>query len=168
MLIARKDKAVRIPVILLNASNLPVTAMTATNLDDTTGVGKIGVIKSDGTYVSLTLVNGTTWHEIDSIKAPGLYHVTVPLTDTNLIGSLMLIIRAASSEFKTSYGSVSVEEFHLASQVAKNNWQIHTTGAEANRLVVYDDDGTTVLIRFDLKDGTGAPSTSTVFERDRV
>jgi hypothetical protein len=46
-----------------------------------------------------------------------------------------------------------------------NRSKIHTTGPEANRLVIYDDDGTTVLLRFDLKDVLGIAGTTNPFEK---
>jgi len=170
MLIARKDKTVTIPVILLNVLNNPVTGMTIANLNDTTGANRIGIVKADGVCASLTLT-GSTWTEIDAIRAPGLYHVDLAGADTNQIGSLVLIVRASAGEFRTSYASISVEEYHLASLIAKNSWKIHTTGPDANKLVIYDDDAPvpgTVLMKFNLKDNVDAPSTSSVFERQKV
>lgn len=50
----------------------------------------------------------------------------------------------------------------------EGRWRIHTSGGDANRLVIYDTDGTTPLIKFDLKDSVGDPTTINPFERDPV
>lgn len=47
-------------------------------------------------------------------------------------------------------------------KILKNRTKINTT---TDKLTVYDNDGTTVLYEFDLKDDTGAPSGETPFER---
>lgn len=52
-----------------------------------------------------------------------------------------------------------------ASRVNEGHWKIFTTGPDVNRLVLYDSDGTTVIQKWDLKDSTGAASTTEIFER---
>lgn len=47
----------------------------------------------------------------------------------------------------------------------EGRWKIFTSGGDANRLVLYDTDGTTVLQKWDLKDAAGAPTTTSLFER---
>jgi hypothetical protein len=42
-------------------------------------------------------------------------------------------------------------------------WRIHTSGADANRLVLYQTDGVTVLKKFDLQDTNGIPTTTNPF-----
>lgn len=58
-----------------------------------------------------------------------------------------------------------VDDIAVLKQIAAGKWQIHTTGGDANRLVLYDDDGTTVLYKFDLADDAGDPTTGSVFKR---
>jgi len=53
-------------------------------------------------------------------------------------------------------------------QYEQGRWKIFTTGPDANRMVFYEDDGTTVLKKFDLLDSAGSPTTSSPFERDPV
>lgn len=50
-------------------------------------------------------------------------------------------------------------------RVSEGRWKVHTTGPDANKLVLYDADGTTVLQKWSLTDSTGTPSTGPVFER---
>lgn len=49
--------------------------------------------------------------------------------------------------------------------VAFGKWQIFSTGPDANRIVLYRADGVTVLARFDLKNLSGNPSITNVFQR---
>lgn len=52
--------------------------------------------------------------------------------------------------------------------INEGRWKIFTGGGDANRLVLYDTDGTTVLQKWDLKDSAGAASTTDIFERVTV
>lgn len=47
----------------------------------------------------------------------------------------------------------------------EGRWKIHTSGPDANRLVLYQPDGTTVLAKFDLKNAAGAATTVNPYER---
>lgn len=49
--------------------------------------------------------------------------------------------------------------------IEEGRWKIFTTGADANRLVLYDIDGSTVIQKWDLKDSTGAATSTDIFER---
>lgn len=50
----------------------------------------------------------------------------------------------------------------------EGRWKIHTSGADVNRLVLYDTDGVTALLKFDLKDAAGDPTFVNPFERVKV
>lgn len=47
----------------------------------------------------------------------------------------------------------------------EGRWKIHVTGGDANRLVLYDTDNTTPLLKFDLKDSGGSSTFVNPFER---
>lgn len=47
----------------------------------------------------------------------------------------------------------------------EGRWKIYTTGADANRIVYFSQDGTTVLAKFDLKDVSGNATYKSAFER---
>ena len=49
--------------------------------------------------------------------------------------------------------------------IEEGRWKIFTIGPDANRLVLYDSDGSTVLQKWDLKDSAGAATSTSVFER---
>jgi hypothetical protein len=50
----------------------------------------------------------------------------------------------------------------------EGKWQIVTSGADANRLVVYAADGVTVLKKFDLLDANNLPTAVNPFKRSPV
>jgi hypothetical protein len=50
-------------------------------------------------------------------------------------------------------------------RINEGRWKIFTSGPDANRLVLYSNDGTTVLQKWDLKDAAGSPATTNIFER---
>ncbi|SRR6266404_487744 len=51
-------------------------------------------------------------------------------------------------------------------KIETNKWQIFTSGPNINTLCLFDDDGTTILYKFDLKDSLGNPTTSLPFSRN--
>ncbi len=53
-------------------------------------------------------------------------------------------------------------------QIEVGKWEIKTTGPDANRLIFYDVDGTTVLYKFDLKDSVGSPTVLNPYLREPV
>ncbi len=50
-------------------------------------------------------------------------------------------------------------------QIETGQWEIKTTGPDANRLVFYDVDGTTVLYKFDLFNSLGSPTVLNPYKR---
>lgn len=167
MLVVRANKTARIPVRLLNATGGTVTGITPTELNDGTQ-NNITVVQNDGTVLSRAMTAGVTWFEIDAAKAPGLYHVVVDAADLDQLGTVQLAINPNDGEFVNTIASFMVEEYHIASQVARNSWKIETSGPDAGRLVVYDDDGVTALVKFDLKDALGNANIASIFERTKV
>ena len=59
---------------------------------------------------------------------------------------------------------VTLEEIYnevvLIRKILTNRWKII-----GNQLIIYDDDGETVLLKFDLKDKDGNPTETNVYER---
>jgi len=51
------------------------------------------------------------------------------------------------------------------SKLLRNRWRID---AGTSKLYIYDDNGSTVLAEFDLKDAAGAASVAAIFEREPV
>jgi hypothetical protein len=50
-------------------------------------------------------------------------------------------------------------------KIETGRWKIHTSGLDANRIVLYEVDGVTPLYKFDLKDSAGAATFNSPFER---
>ncbi len=58
-----------------------------------------------------------------------------------------------------------VDDIQETRQAALGRWRIDQA---LNKLFLYEEDGVTVFREFDLKDATGTPSTTQIFERDPV
>jgi len=54
-------------------------------------------------------------------------------------------------------------DIDLIKTVESRDWKII-----ANQMIFYDDDGTTAILTFDLKDASGNPTMSNVYKRERV
>lgn len=50
-------------------------------------------------------------------------------------------------------------------KIETGRWKVHTTGPDANRLVIYDSDDVTPLYKWDLKDSTGTATYVNPFEK---
>lgn len=59
----------------------------------------------------------------------------------------------------------NTDSLAFLTQYESGKWEIKTTGPDANRLIIYDADGTTVLIKYDLFDNVGAPTSTNPFKR---
>lgn len=53
----------------------------------------------------------------------------------------------------------------LLLKIETNKWAIISTGPDSNRLVIYDNDGTTPLYKFDLKDSNNVATTINPFAK---
>lgn len=171
-MIIRKSTSVRVPVRLIDAGGGPVLSVSASQVWDGTTPGSISIVKASGAIVTFALTNGVTWIEVGATKFPGLYHIVLPGSVTDVIGTLQVAVLPNGASFLSTIISSDVESIGAdVSKIAKitaNNWTIQTSGGDANRLVIYDDDGTTPLYKFDLKDSSGAPTVTTPFRRSRV
>jgi hypothetical protein len=171
-MLIRKSTSARIPVRLIDTNGDAVLGVAASGVWDGTTAGSITVVKSSGAIVTFALTNGVTWIEVHATKFPGLYHIVLPNTLTDVVGGLQVAVLPNGSTFVATVVSVEVESIatnvEKVSKITSNNWTIQTTGGDANRLVIFDDDGVTPLYKFDLKDSTGAPTSTTPFRRARV
>lgn len=83
-------------------------------------------------------------------------------------------LTAAVENMETAVGDVETAitaaqtDIAYLTKLQEGRWKIHLTGADANRLVIYDEDGTTPLVKFDLLDGAGDPTYINPFERTPV
>ncbi len=57
------------------------------------------------------------------------------------------------------------DKIDILMQIETGKWEIKISGPDANRLIIYDADGTTVLYKFDLFSSTGSPSSLNPYKR---
>ncbi len=93
----------------------------------------------------------------------GLYFFTPTLDPAHCIA--YMIDGGMSANPRYNFDVIRPEQFdvdliHPALKVLTNRWKI-----AANQLVIYDNDGTTVLYTFNLFDATHTPTMSQIFER---
>lgn len=171
-MIIRKDTEIRLPVRCINNTGTGIVGLLPTDITDGTTVGNVTIVKGDSSIASIALVSPVNWIEIDPIAAPGLYHVVVPDTHTDIEGSLQLSVLPSAVAFLATVITAQVEiiseEIDLIKKISTNRWKIFTSGIDANRLVIYDDDEVTPILKFDLKDAASAATTTNPFERDPV
>ncbi len=101
----------------------------------------------------------------------GVYKFT-PVFPTDKI-VVFVIDGTSATAGRYQYGYLRPEDFYEdyildLYQHSFGKWIIQTTGPDANRLVLYKEDGTTVLKKFDLFDSSGAPTAVNPFSRDPV
>ena len=106
--------------------------------------------------ISLTEVDTTGFYTADLNQElnPGVYIVSFNNTDDS---SLMGI----GELYWTGTKELTLLDLDLIRKALLNNMKIDT---DANQLLIYEDDGETVLEAFDLFDGDGEPTSSNVFE----
>lgn len=160
-----KDEAIRFPVRCTAASGSGVTGVLPADISDGTTAGNVTVVKADGTLASIALTNGVNWNQVSALKAPGLYHVTVPASATDVLGPLQLAVFPSGSVFVGTVFTGEVKLLDKAAEETLGRWKVHTSGIYANKLVIYKQDGTTVLKTYDLKDSSGSATTVNPFER---
>lgn len=160
-----KDVAASMPIRLVDASGNGVAGMLPADISDGTTAGNVTFIKADRTQVSIALVANTNWFEASSSKAPGLYHILVPANVLDQLGSAQLAVFPAASAFRGTVFTATVTLVEMAAEATMGKWQIFSSGADANRLVMYKADGVTVLKKFDLKDAVGDATVQNPFAR---
>lgn len=156
MLEFKQNTARFAPVRLFNAAGDPITGMAYTGVT-------AYVQKADGTTASFA-VGASDWVEATagSFAGTGVYAVRIAAGVLDQTGMLNYAIAAVGCV--TYVGAVKVvanEEVDTYTTVerlqviAEGRWKIHTSGGDANRLVLYAADGVTPIQRWDLKDKNG-------------
>lgn len=170
-MLLRKSTAVRIPIRLLDSTGLPVTGIGDADF------ASIAVIKSDSSVTAFTPDDGVNWFEVDSTAAPGLYHLLLSSAHTNTNGPLQVALISSASQFNDTVAAAVVEDISsniatltslvtILKKAAVNKMVIYTSGPNANKQIVFDDDGVTELFSFDLFDDSGVPTATNPFRRD--
>jgi hypothetical protein len=138
--------------------------------DSITGLGKTGLVfggvtvylqKQAGSSTVKTMVSGDLT-EIDATNMPGVYDLKLSASDTDTVGYLKFSVAASGCETFIGVEEVVAAFAYDVLKIEKNRWKIDTS---TNQLTVYDDNGTSALYVFNLKDNTGAASATKVYER---
>jgi hypothetical protein len=157
----------KVPVRLLDTSGSGVTGVLV-------GAISVTVVKSDGTVQNVTPAGGD-WTEITTgaFNGTGMYELQLSGSSfLNITGAFTYAVANASA--KTYLGTVKIVAYEEVDTKAvvdrlrrlnEGRWKIFTAGGDANRLVLFDSDGTSVLQKWDLKDQSGSATTTNVFER---
>jgi len=91
-----------------------------------------------------------------------------------ILASISADVAGVKSDVSTVSGNVTtlgtdqttiLTIVELLQKYETGRWKIHLTGPNAKRLVLYDTDNTTILLKFDLKDGAGLGTYINPFER---
>jgi len=159
------------PVTNVSGDIAAVKSDTGSILTDVTGIQSVlgtpaflhtiaGDITTIRTSVGSNL--GTNVSSIITLIGTPTVGATLALSDTALYNR---IGAPAGASVSADIAAVKTDTSSLI-VVSVGKWTIFKTGPDANRLILYELDGVTVHKKFDLKDDTGAPSTTTVYERD--
>jgi len=156
----KQDDVARVPVRLVDVSGNGVAGVLFSAVTVT-------VEKSDGT-ISPVSIGAPDWVEVTTgaFSGTGKYTLLLPNTETDLHGVLTYAVSTAGAV--TYVGAVKVvgAEARDLRRIAEGRWAMFTSGPDANRLVLYDNDGVTPIQKWDLKDDTGTPTTGpSIFER---
>lgn len=102
--------------------------------------------------------------EVDTytrIGAPVGASISADIADTNAdvatVNSNVLALQAGQTSILNVVNTLKKYE--------EGRWKIHITGPDANRMVLYDTDEVTPLLKFDLKDSGGSATFFNPFER---
>jgi hypothetical protein len=140
----------RLPVSVMNLTGL-LTYSVATS-GNKTHIGAIKIVANE---------------EVDTfnrIGAPVLSSISA-----DIAGVKTDVAGVASGVAGLSAGQTSIlTVVQLLQKYEEGRWKIHITGPDANRLVLYDTDDVTPLLKFDLKDSGGAATFINPFERTPV
>lgn len=97
----------------------------------------------------------------------GLYKFT-PTFPSIVHGIAYMINTGANPTYLSGYirpEDYFIDEIDLIRKLQTNKWAIITTGGDANKMVFYDDDGTTPLLKVALVDAGGTPTSTNPFAR---
>ncbi len=152
---------------------VPVRLLDVTTFTAKTGITSPTVFlhkQGAGTTTILkSIVYGTNWVEIDSINFPGCYELTLDPTETDVHGTLMVSVKDTTTDFfiglyQVVAGSIYsfANDIKVLRQASLNRTKVSVSD---NTFTIYADDDASPLRVFDLKDDTGAPSVTSMFER---
>ena len=81
--------------ILRDSVGAPVTGALAADFKG----GNLFLYKADNTKVSIALILGTNFYEVDATDSPGLYSVVIPASSLSQLGTVTFSIQPAAAVF---------------------------------------------------------------------
>ena len=128
------------------------------------------VILKDNLPVTDANINASLYSKDGLIETVTGQHITngiyyFPFTDEKTDYGMILVegvnydVKAYVHLTRTGIGP----EIILVRKILTNNWEI-----KDNQLIIYDDDGVTPLLKFNLYDKLGQPTEMNVYKRERV
>jgi hypothetical protein len=136
--------------------------LSASNLDQPGLLTYAVSTPSNKTYIGAIKVVAN--EEVDTFARIGAPVLTSISAD--IAGVKTDVAAVQSSITGLSAGQASIlAVVNLLKKYEEGRWKIHITGGDANRLVLYDTDNVTPLLKFDLKDSGGAATFINPFER---
>lgn len=100
-----------------------------------------------------------------------------PILGTPIYGSIALDIGNVKSDIAGQNATLTTINNNVVTvnnnvtvlrKYEEGRWKVHIGGPDANRLVLYDTDGVTPILKFDLKDSAGSSTFVNPFERIKV
>lgn len=154
-----------VPVRMVDSLGTPVTGVVYTDVS-------VSVKMANALSITNFSPSSPQWTAVNasSFSNTGVYYLVLPSSLPIVRGSLTYAVSAPGCE--TYIGSVNAvtyiedDTYIRMRQLQEGRWKIHTTGPDANRLVLYSSDGTTPIQKWDLKDSAGVATAGVdVFER---
>ncbi len=100
-----QSQAVRVPVKLVTALGADATGIVVADIKN----GRCQAVKATGVTVNIALVLNTNFFEIDATNSPGLYHITLPNTTTDVLGPLQYSVYPTTNAFLSSNYTETVQ-----------------------------------------------------------
>lgn len=151
----KKGTSFRVPVRLFNTAD--GTAKIGVTYDQVT----VYLQKQAGSSAEKTLTVND-WFEIDATHFPGVYDLLLSTSDTNTSGYLKYAVAVTGADTYIGLEEI-VSALEIDSlKILKGRYKVDKT---AKTFIIYDEDNTTPLYSFDLKDSFGAPTGESVYER---
>jgi hypothetical protein len=151
----KKGTSFRVPVRLFNVSDgTPKTGVTYSQV--TTYIQKQG-----GSSTAKSMSAGD-WFEIDATRFPGVYDLLLSTSDTNTEGYIKYSVAVSGADTYIGLEEVVAAIEIDSLKILKGRHKIDKT---AKTFTIYDENGTTPLYVFNLKDSFGAATGESVYER---
>ncbi len=114
-------------------------------------------------YVTTYLISNYLWDDV--IASTGVYGGTTIQsylsTNATNVGTILTDIGTSPGG---TYGTIFANLVAIR-KIETNRWKIFTTGPNVNKMIIYDDDGTTPLFTLNLFDSSGTPTFVNPYER---